>query len=207
MWTFCLVTNCYLMVPLITHTQFTHNMAASSICIKCSSWSLTTKPELFAAKNQSWRSTYMKCGQQVTRTNHENSARNNRQPIWIQINNFWEFQYNVPPALSHKQLNSFVYSNICFYVPNIAGTTSTEWRRSHTIISWMEADQTVGRFHWLSLNSEFCQVLWPGTNVISSSALWCVRMMFPENINYIAFSTGQHPKHISIICRRVQQWF
>ena len=55
---------------------------------------------------------------------------------------------------SHEQLKGFVYSNICFYIPNTARNTSSVWLSSD--ITWPEADHTPhGRFNWLTLKEEF----------------------------------------------------
>ena len=43
----------------------------------------------------------------------------------------WEFQYNDPSVHSHQQLNGFVYSNICLYIPTTASNTKRAWLRSH----------------------------------------------------------------------------
>jgi len=51
----------------------------------------------------------------------------------LPVNNFWEFQYNDPSAQTREQLDGFVYSNICFYVPNITCNTSSVWLKSPTI--------------------------------------------------------------------------
>jgi len=51
-------------------------------------------------------------------------------PIQREINSFWEFQYSETSTQQHEQLNGFVCSNICFYIPNTACNMSIVWLKS-----------------------------------------------------------------------------
>ena len=91
-----------------------------------------------------WWVVLVYCLHQSWRFTRGNSA--NTSPIWRRIHNFCEFQYNNPSAQSHQQLNGFVYSNICLYIPDIACNTSSVWPK---VIIWPEVDHILCQ--WLSL--------------------------------------------------------
>ena len=99
-------------------------------------------------------------------------------PIWKQINNFWEFQYNDPCAHSHKQLNGFVYFNICFYIPNIACNMSSVCLKSPKLYHMTRAQP---HSFWVILLAELTFRVFQrdqpgklrlGADMISSSDPW-----------------------------------
>ena len=59
----------------------------------------------------------------------------NTRPNLKTDKSFWELQYVDLFSRPHAQLNNFVKSNICFYIPNVACNTSSGGLKSPKIMS------------------------------------------------------------------------
>ena len=97
-----------------------------------------------------------------------------------------------------------MYSNICFYIPNIACNMISVWLKSPRIISHdlkptiLLVSEYVSAALKRSLQRDLPGVLMASTDVISSSDPWCARM---SNTHH-AMNTNCHNshKHVPVLC-------